>query len=168
MARRFNRYLHPVNTKKHVIDQQGGLVVATQQSIGLVKGVDAPTLGVTNSCAVGSTVKSIFLNVQVYATSTAALANCYLIVYKNPGNNIATFPNANVTGSSDTKKLIFHTEMVMLEKNTTGLPRNLFKGVLRIPRHMQRVGQDDVIAIQLFSPGVTVDFCVECIYKEIR
>ncbi len=161
------KYLHPVNTKKHVIDSQGGLVIDTPATVTIADAVDAPTLASPPQVIVGSYVRSFFMNVQVATTSTAALANVYLIVYKNPSNAL-TLPNGNVVGSSDVKKIIFHQEMIMAEKNTTAIPRTLFKGVLRVPRHMQRMGQDDRIEIQLYAPGTTWDFCVQAIYKEIR
>ncbi len=164
---RFQKYLHPVNTKKHVIDNQGGLTAGTPTTIEIAEGVDAPTLPATETVAVGSYVRSIFLNVQVAASQNTALANVYMIVYKNPSNAMAV-PNANVVGASDTKKIIFHQEMIMVEKDNTGIPRTLFKGVLRVPKHMQRMGQDDSLLVQLFTPGVTFDYCLQCIYKEIR
>ncbi len=164
---RFRSRLHPVNTKKHIIDIQGGLVLAVGQSIVLAQGVDAPVLGTVAQVAVGSYIRSIFLNVQVAATGSGALANVYMVVWKNPSNAIG-IANANVQGASDTKKLVFHQEMTMTEKNTTAIPRTLFKGVLKVPKHMQRMGQDDTLKIDLFAPGVNYDFCVQCIYKEIR
>ncbi len=164
---RFRKYLHPVNSKKHVIDNQGGLVAGTQAIVELVEGVDAPVLASTEQVAVGSYVRSMFLNVQVAATGTAALSNVYMIVYKNPSNGL-TPPNANAVGASDVKKIVFHQEMIMTEKNTTAIPRTLFKGVLKLPRHMQRMGQDDSVLIALLAPGVNYDYCIQCIYKEIR
>ncbi len=93
-----------------------------------------------------------------------------MIIYQNAGGNIQTaqIPNGNATGIADFKPEIFHTEMMMGEKNTTGIPRTLFKGVLRLPRKMHRIGATDIIELQLFSPGVTWDYCVQCIYKEYR
>lgn len=169
--RQMQKYLHPVNTIKHIIDNQGGLIAGTQAFVTIAKGVDAPVLGANpDHCLVGSHVRSIFLNIQVAASSTGALANVYMIIYGNPAGNIpvADIPDGNVTGTSDFKKQIFHTEMIMTEKNTTAIPRTLFKGVLKIPRKFQRMGQADNIQISLFSPGVTWDYCVESIYKEIR
>ncbi len=160
-------YLRPVNTRKHVVDQQGGLTAGTQSFVTLVDVVDAPVLASVAQVIVGSSVKSFFLNVQVATIGTAALANVYLIVFKNPSNALS-LPNGNVVGASDVKKFIFHQEMLMVEKNTTGIPRTLFKGVLKVPRHMQRSGQDDTIGIGLFAPGVDFEFCVQSIYKEIR
>ncbi len=162
--------LRPVNSLKHVIDIQGGLVGGTQQLINLIDVTDNPVQGNPDDVATASVVKSFFLNVQVAASSTAALANVYMMIYKNPGNNIGggSIPNANAVGSSDFRKQIFHQEMIMTEKNTTAIPRTLFKGVLRIPKHFQRNGLEDTIVIALFSPGVNFDFCFQCIYKEFR
>ncbi len=162
-------YLRPVNTQKHIVDSQGGLVAATQSDTTLVFGVDNPTFAASpEQCTIGSHVKAIFLNIQVAASSTAALANVYMYVYGNPGNNVPTIPNGNVVGTSDFRKMVFHQEMIMGEKNTTGIPRTLFKGVLKIPRKFNRIGAEDKIAVQLFSPGITWDFCIQCVYKEIR
>ncbi len=163
---RFSR-LRPVNSYKHVIDQQGGLIAAAQQNFALIDTEDNPVLANNTDVQTGSTVSSIYLKVEVYATATTALANCYLIIFKNPGNAF-TIPAANAIGVSDLKKFVIHQEMVMMEKNTTGLPRTLFKGVIRIPRGYKRNGQDDALLIGLLSPGVNADFCFQCIYKEFR
>ncbi len=132
--------------------------------------VDAPVLANVAEVGTASTINSIFLNVQVAASGSGALANVYMYVWKNPGSNIAAaqVPNGNVVGTSDLKKLVFHQEMIMTEKNTTAISRTLFKGVLKLPRHMRRMGYNDELRIELFSPGVTFDFCIQCIYKEYR
>ncbi len=162
--------LRPVNSLKHVIDIQGGLIAGTQVLTNLIDVTDNPVITAADDNATASVVKSFFLNVQVAATGTAALANVYMMIYKNPGNAIGggNIPDANVVGASDFRKQIFHQEMIMTEKNTTAIPRTLFKGVLRIPKHFQRNGADDTIVLALFSPGVNFDFCFQCIYKEFR
>ncbi len=157
--------MRPINSIKHVVDEQGGLVAGTQTFVILADGVDVYALADDDGIPTGARINSIFLNVQVAATGTAALANVYMYIYKNPGTNIPTFPNGNVVGTSDQKKLIFHQEMIMTEKNTTAIPRTLFKGVIKLPKHFRRWGADDQMAIALFSPGVNFDYCVECIYK---
>ncbi len=163
---RFSR-LRPVQSLKHIKDIQGGLVIGTVSQNTLVIAKDAPVLANASDVQTGSTVSSIFLNVQVYATSTAALANVYMAVYKSPGGNINTIDPQTV-GVDDDKRYVIHQEMTMVEKNTTGIPRTLFKGVIRIPRGYKRFGYNDVLVIVLKSPGVTMDFCVQCIYKEFR
>ncbi len=161
------KYLHPVNTIKHVVDSQLGVIAAAQSKVTIADAVDNPALASPQQVVVGSYVRSLFLNIQVAATGTAALANIYMIIYKNPSNDLV-LPNANVIGTSDLKKVVFHQDMTMTEKNTTAISRTLFKGVLRVPKHMQRMGQDDRIEVQLFAPGVNFDVCLQSIYKEIR
>ncbi len=152
------------------MDKQGALPVNTQVREELALTVDAPVLANVTEVGTASTINSIFLNVQFATSSTAALANIYMFVWKNPGTNIgiAQVPNGNVVGTSDMKKLIFHQEMMMGEKNTTAIPRTLFKGVLKLPKHMRRFGYNDTLNLELYSPGVTHDYCIQCIYKEYR
>ncbi len=164
---RFTR-MRPVKSLKHIVDKQGGLTVGALQAENLVNAVDAPlTASNPDQVEVGSTVNSIFLNVQVSATSTAALANVYMYILKNPGNNLA-LANPNAIGVSDIRKFVIHQEMTMTEKNTTAIPRTLFKGVIKLPRGYRRFGVNDRLQVVLLSPGVTYDYCVQCIYKEYQ
>ncbi len=166
---RSRNYLRPVNTLKHIVDRQGGLVLDVIQEEIIIHGKDNP-VHTTNAQEVtsGSHVKSFFLNIQVAASSTAALANVYMYIYGNPGGNLGNWPKGNVVGVSDRRKNVFHQEMIMTEKNTTAFPRTLFRGVIKIPRKFARIGLEDEIAIQLYAPGVNYDYCIQCIYKEIR
>ncbi len=168
--RRRGSGLRPVHSIKHVIDIQGGLVAGTQAVNDVISTVDAPVIANVTECETGSRVNALFLNIQVAASGTAALANVYMMIYKNPGNNIAVgqVPSANAVGSSDFKKQVFHQEMIMTEKNTTAISRTLFKGVIMIPKLYRRMAPNDKIIIALFAPGVTFDFCFQAIYKEFR
>lgn len=160
--------LRPVHSLKHIIDTQGGLIAGTPTTSSVVKAVTAPNVQTSpEEVEEGSTVNSIFLNVQVSATQTSALANVYLLVVKNPGNQVV-IPNGNVVGTSKVRKFVIHQEMIMTEKNSTAIPRTLFKGVIKLPRGYRRFGIDDRLAISLFSPGITFDFCFQCIYKEYQ
>jgi len=166
---RFNRSLRlrPVHTIKHVVDSQQGLVLGTNVSVNLIDTVDAPILANTAEVETGSTVNSVYLKVEAYATTAAALSNVYLIIVKNPGNNLSVI-TPNTVGSNDSKRYVIHQEMVMLEQSVNGNPRTLFAGVIRIPRGYKRFGIDDTLQAQLRSPGVNINFCLQCIYKEIR
>ncbi len=165
---RFRRQsLRPINRIKHVVDRQGGIGVATQNILDIISTVDAPTLANTEQVETGSTVNGIFLKVEVYATSSAALSNVYLAIVKNPGANL-TFPNANAIGGNDNKRYVIHQEMVMLEKSVDGNPRTLFVGVIAIPKGYRRNGPADKLQILLFTPGISVDFCWQAHYKEFR
>lgn len=163
---RFQR-LHPVNSVKHIFDKQGGLGAGTTVFENLILSKDAPVLANTEEVQTGSTVHGMFLNVQVSATSSGALANVYLVIYKNPGGNLAAI-TPNAMGASDNKRFVIHQEMIMVEKNITGVPRTLFKGVIKIPRNYKRNGYNDKLIAALLAPGVSMDYCIQCIYKEFR
>ncbi len=160
--------LRPVNRIKHVTDFQFATAAAASQIVTLIAANDSPVLANTNEVETGSVVKSIFLSVEVVNTGTAGvLANAYFMIYKNPGGNL-TFPAPNVIGASDNKKYVFHQEMVMLQMVDNSNPRTLFKGVIRIPRHLQRMAPNDLIRIEVFSPGIEITGCVQSHYKELR
>jgi len=140
----------------------------------LVNTVDAPTLGTSNLVETGSTVRSMFVTIEAIATesSTGKTPNFYIYFYKNPGSNISSFPNGNAVGVNDNKRFVFHQEMVMIQGSAgdDGVPRNVFKGVLKIPKHMQRNAPSDQIGVEYFVPstGVALQVCVQAHYKEFR
>ncbi len=159
--------LRPINRIKHVIDQQGGALLGVNSVNTLIFATDTPSIGSTKEVMTGSTVNGIYLKVEVYATTAGALANCYMLVAKNPGGDL-TIPTPNAVGTSDIKRFVIHQEMVMLQKQVDGNPRTLFNGVIVIPRGYRRFGPADKLNVAIFSPGVNVDFCIQCHYKEFR
>ncbi len=165
-SRNQNR-LRPVNRIKHVVDIQGGASVATKVTEILINTVDNPTLASVADVQTGATVNGIYLSVEVYGTSSAALSNIYMAIFKNPGNNLTT-PIPNTVGSSDDKRFVIHQEMVMVQKVTPSNPRTLFKGVVAIPRGYRRFAPNDRLQITLIAPGITFDYCMQCHYKEFR
>ncbi len=161
--------LRPVHRIKHVVDSQFGVTGGTPVNVTLVFSVDAPVLANTSECETGSKVNGIFLSIEIVniEPSQGVLPNVYLMVFKNPGNNL-TLPNANAVGASDNKRFSIHQEMLMLQKVTNSNPRTLFKGVIAMPRGYRRNGPGDTLIAQIFSPGVDLDACLQCHYKEFR
>ncbi len=159
--------LKPVNRIKHVVDKQAGVVLNNVENTNLINTVDNPVLANTADVATGSTVNGLYLKVECYATTAGALANVYMIIGKVPGGNIA-FPNPNVVGASDNKRYIFHQEMVMMERSVNGNPRTLFNGVIVIPKIYRRNAPNDLTTLAVFAPGVNIDLCIQCHYKEFR
>ncbi len=161
--------LRPVNRIKHVVDRQSALTAGSGENTVLLNTVDTPTLADTDGVETGSKVNGFFLVVKVTRTGTTSdvLANVYMYVGKNPGGNLA-LPEANVVGVSDNKKYIIHQEMVILQGFNAGNPRTLFKGVIKIPKGYVRNGPNDQIVLRVFSPGVAINYCVQCHYKEFR
>ncbi len=171
MPRRFRSGLRPVHRIKHVVDSQQATTVGTQVEVTVVLASDTPDLATTNEVETGSTVNGIYLNVEAYATTGAALSNFYLAVWKNPGGNI-TLPNGNAVGANDNKRFAIHQEMKMLQKEPSGEaggnPRTIFNGVIALPRGYRRFAPNDSLIVTAFTPGVTSDFCLQCHYKEFR
>ncbi len=165
---RRNLSLRPVHRIKHVIDKQFATALGVVNDTNLILAVDAPVLANAEEVETGSTVNGIFLVVEAVNTgTTGVLANAYMIVYKNPGGNI---PNIapNLVGVDDDKRYVIHQEMVMLQMVDNSNPRTLFKGVIVIPRGYKRFGPNDELRLRIFSPGVEINVCLQCHYKEFR
>ncbi len=170
MVRRFSRALamRPVTRIKHVVDSQFSTALGVVETTNIALAVDSPALANITEVETGSVIKSIFVSAEVVNTGvTGVLANCYFMIYKNPGGNL-NMPNPNVVGSNDNKRYVFHQEMLMLQMIDNSNPRTLFKGVLVVPRHLQRMGPNDIIRTGIFSPGVEISGCIQAHYKELR
>ncbi len=165
--RRGNQSLRPINRIKHVVDNQQGVPLGTIGFKEVIKTVDSPVLANPQEVQTGSTVNGIYLKVECYATTSGALSNVYMLVAKNPGNNLS-LPNPNVVGTNDNKRYVIHQEMIMLQKVTNSNPRTLFNGVIVIPKGYRRFGPQDVLIVNVLAPGVNIDLCMQCHYKEFR
>ncbi len=151
-----------------MFDSQGATALGVNFDRGLIRTTDTPVIGNTNEVETGSTVNGIYLKVEVVNTGvTGVLANAYMLIFKNPGGNL-TAPAANNVGLSDNKKYVIHQEMVMLQMIDNSNPRTLFNGVIVIPRGYRRNGPNDELTCRVFSPGVELNICMQCHYKEFR
>ncbi len=157
--------LHPVMHIKHVVDVQGGLLAGTQLDTNIITAVESPSLANVKEVEIGHTVNGIYLKVEIVATSSAALSNAYMMVYKDPGGN-TTPPQANAVGASDNKRFSIHQEMIMLQKQDGSNPRTLFNGVIVLPRGMRRFAANDLLIVSILCPGITADFCIQVHFKE--
>ncbi len=169
--RRFQRgsSLRPVHRIKHVIDGQGGITSGAGTNLTLILSKDAPVLANTNEVETGSKINGIYLKIEAVRTSATSdvLGNVYLAVFKNPGGNIAN-PTINSVGTSDDKRYVIHQEMVMLTQTANSNPRIVFNGVIAIPRGYRRFGPNDSLIARLLTPGVDINYCFQCHYKEFR
>ncbi len=160
--------MRPVHRIKHVFDLQGSDAGGTPADLNIVSAVDAPVLANSDEVETGSKVNAIYLHVEAVNTGTAGtLANAYMYVIKNPGGNL-TLPAANAVGVSDNKRFVIHQEMIMFQMVDNSNPRTLFNGVIVIPRGYRRMGPNDELTLRIFSPGVEINWCVQCHYKEFR
>ncbi len=163
--------LRPVNRIKHVVDFQFALTAGTADNRVLALATDTPTLGVATSVETACTINGIYLKVEAYATTNVALSNFYMIIWKNPGGNLANIA-PNTVGTNDNKRFVIHQEMVMLQKEPAselgGNPRTIFNGVIVIPRGYRRFAPNDNLTISTLVPGIGAETCLQCHYKEFR
>ncbi len=169
--------LRPVNSIKHVVDTNGAISAAAVSTNDVMIAVDSPAyLANPNQIHQGATMKWIFLNVQIIQVVAAGgVDNIYLGVYKNVGNNTALAVNLDAVGTSDRKRFVIHQEMVMTGNVLTAaaaVPKTLFKGVIRIPKALQRFGLEDrlqvLISHRTGEATQQTNFCLQCIYKELN
>ncbi len=167
---RFRSSLRPVHRIKHVVDAEGTVDDTPNVIVDLINSVDAPVLAQSNQCETGSKVNGIYLKVEALHVSGTGRPNLYMIIFKNPGNNLAAAINPKLVGIDDNKKFVIHQEMIMLGGSTTvSGPRILFNGVIKIPRGYIRNGPNDRLQLIMVAGNtVTFDWCMQCHYKEFR
>ncbi len=169
--------LRPIQSTKHIVEISGiSAAVSDAVALTIVKGVDNPVLANTSEVQPGHKVSSIFISAFYLAeggeiANEVPLVDWYVI--NNPGNTFAatftatTNPTPGATGSHINKRFIFHTEKGLAgggDVSLAGLPM-IFKGVLKIPRGRQRVGQNDRITIN-HRTNFATKFCIQAIYKD--
>lgn len=158
----------PIQSIKHIIDDQQAIAAGVQIAITLAQAVDNPVLANGAEVQKGSRINALYLNVQVRGTAAAGvLGNVYMFLFKNPGTNIPSVPNGNVLGVADEKRQVFHQEMRMLSDGADSIPVTLFQGVIRVPKVFRTMRMSDTISCFVFSPSGT-EVCLQCIYKEYQ
>ncbi len=167
---RYRRSLNVVHRLKHIVDNNSTVSAGVTLPTVLILGRDAPVIAATREVETGSKVHGIFLNVQIQGNqiSSGGIPNIYMAVYKSKGGNIPTI-DPTATGSNPDKSNIIHQEMGMFQSDSVdGNPKTLFKGVIVIPKGLQRFGLDDELVMTLRSTAINYKNCSQCIYKEFR
>ncbi len=163
--------LRPVHRIKHVVDAEGTVDDSPNVVVDLINTVDAPVLTAPANVETGSKVNGIYLKLEALHASGTGRPNFYMVIFKNPGNNLSTALSPKAIGGNDNKKFVIHQEMIMGSGDAgNGLPRVVFNGVIKIPRGYIRNGPADKLQMILVTGnvGVTFDWCMQCHYKEFR
>ncbi len=163
--------IRPVNRIKHVVDSSATIAAAVQHVFSLSVAGDTPTLGVSNSVETGSKINGFYIRLEVAsneAIDLGAIPNSYMALFKNVGGNL-TAPGINAVGANDNKRFVIHQEMTMIENKGQGSKgRNLFNGVIAIPKGYRRNGPGDVWQLLVLTPALDVAYCHQTHYKEFR
>ncbi len=167
---RYRKSLMVVHRLKHIVDSNATVSAGVTLPVTLVLGRDAPLITAPREVETGAKVHGVFLNVQIQGNqiSSGGIPNIYMAVYKNKGSNVPNI-DPTQTGTNSDKSNIIHQEMGMFQSDSVdGNPKTLFKGVIVIPKGLQRFGLDDALDITLRSTAINFKYCLQCIYKEFR
>lgn len=169
------RMIPPVQSIKHIVDTNGSVTAGLVSTTDIAVSDDSPDYASqTNQVKNGSRISAIYLRVEAVLTTPAGgVNNIYMVVMKNPANQITGVTRPDATGTETERKFIIHQEMLMLGSGITvgnEIARTLFKGVISLGRY-KRMGLKDKIQVLLSHRGGEVtqqtDFCLQSIYKEI-
>ncbi len=143
-----------------------------------MQGVDTYALSDVNGVPVGAKVFSTYMSFYIIAeggevAAEVPLVDWYLIW--NAGNAYGTtfdstnLPTPGSTGLHQNKRQIIHTEKGLAgggDASLSGVPM-VFKGVIKIPRRMQRLGSNDRLTLCIRT-NFNSKFCVQFIYKHYK
>ncbi len=159
--------LHPVNSVKKVIDSSGKTVIATNSdtviaNVSALAWVDGADANVPLGCKINAIFLSIFVWIDESTQAATPLIDWFIA--KNPGSNL-TLPNPGATGGNDNRRWVLHEEKGLSNDIGGGGTPMVFKGVIKIPPRIKRMGADDQIVVRIRTTSHVAYFCVKAIYK---
>ncbi len=167
MVFRRSRSMQPINSFKHVVDASGVLVAATVSTTPILTAAAARNVAVPAAVAIGAKVSSFFVSIFVLGDTGASSNLVDWYIWRNPRNQViaGNTPAPGNTGISPVRNFIIHEEKGLFASQD-GTPM-VFKGVIKVPKHMQRVADGDTWQIRILSPG-TARFCIKVIFKDYQ
>ncbi len=156
----------PITTIKHVVDSEGAITSTVSiNTIAFTRNVRADPFNPVDVIT-GSKVSSFFISLFIIGSTGAPVvgAQNWYINKRHDGQQTA-FPDPGSTGISSVRNQIFHEE-----KGLTGSGDGtamVFKGVIKVPKSMQRMREGDAFDVRILNNGVdSAQFCLKAIYKE--
>ncbi len=156
--------LRPVNSTKNTVYTEAS-TGTTAATITLSNSVEAPALATDNAVERSSTIKAIWLSLDVCGlAATGVLQTTSIYMMQNPGNNL-TPPDPRTEGQSNEKKFIFKTWNAMTMRSQDGNVPYHWEGWIKIPRKMTRQGQDDRFILRFLSTTAAGHISTYATYK---
>ncbi len=154
--------LRPINSVKNIVDTtQIGVAAATVTTVDLCVATNNYT-GLVAECPIGSKVSSVYLFIQILPTTGTANVDWYIA--KGNTATIAAMPIPGATGGDLNRRYILHEEKGIPGNAGDGAAPLTFRGVIKIPRGRQRMGEGDFLRV--FIRGTDIhNFCLKSIYK---
>ncbi len=116
--------------------------------------------GTVGTCPIGSKISNVYVEMSYQSTQAASNQADWYIV-KNPGSGLP-LPAPGLTGGNPNRKWIFQESTGINPDDDGSMARR--RGWLKVPKKMQRMGEDDVLLLQFNAAG-TYDLCVKVIFK---
>ncbi len=149
-----------INTRKEIVDSTLlGVSAATVSTVAVATVVN-DYVGTAGTVEVGTKISYVYWFVQIIPTATTENVDFYLI--KKPTG--VTNPVPGAVGGQVGRKYVLHEEKGIPGNANDGAYPLTFKGVTKIPKGRQRMGEGDLIQIVLRGTGI-YNACVKCIYK---
>ncbi len=155
------RFRPIIHTRKEIVDSTLLGVAAGATSVVELATVVNSYVGAVGTVETGSTVKWLYLFVQMI--STVGTSNLDWYIMKKPAGVVAPTPGA--TGGTPERKFIFHEEKGIPGNAGDGAYPITFKGVVKIPRGRQRMAEGDKIQLVLRGAVDIHNICIKSIYK---
>ncbi len=155
--------LRPVKSVKHEVTWSNLAIDGSAiQTIDLAIGTSPSALNAVTEVDIGSSVKSIYFELNIAAQ---VITNPKVFHWKVQVIPNGITPITPATYFSTDRKNIIHRGMEMLPKDVGTVFKRIF--VVRIPRGKSRISVGDKISlIWVVSSAETVNFCGFAIYKE--
>ncbi len=159
---RFRSNLHPINSVKNIVESTGNALAATNTEHSMAIAVDATT-GLATDATVGSSIKSFFISLDFLSDAAPTASTDWFLAKRHTGQAFADFPAPSGVGGHGMRNQVFHQEKALAGVADGGTPMS-FKGVIRVPKGMQRMREGDVwfISSRMTNAG---KFCFRTIYK---
>ncbi len=156
----------PINSTKHVLDFEGGLTSTKSVNTVLLGVPSRKDPFVPGDVPFGSRVSSVFISLFIIGATGAPVTgsqNWYIAKLRS-GQTSGNFPDPGVTGVSTVRNQIFHEEKGLVGSGDgTAMA---FKGVIKIPKSMQRVREGDQLHVAILNNSAdSATFCLKVIYK---
>ncbi len=156
--------LRPVKSTKNAVYVEASTGTSLSTII-LSNAIDTPVIGTNNAVGRSSTIKQIWLSLDVCGLAgTGVLQTTSIYLMQNPGANL-TPPAPRTEGTSNEKKYIFKTWNAMTMRNQDGNVPYHWEGWIKIPRVYQRQGQDDQLTLAIIATTAAGHISVYATYK---
>ncbi len=153
--------LRPINSVKNIVDGTFlGVLAATNTDVVVAATVNDYTGGVAD-VPIGAKISSVFLFVQMISSDSSVSNMDWYIIRKPSG---VALPTPGAVGGNAARKFVLHEEKGIPGNALDGAYPLTFKGVIKIPRGRQRMGEGDQLLVRLRGAS-EYNACVKCIYK---